>query len=100
MASGKVQMLLHGPRGEVNGAMLADGTELHLPPPAMARNASLLKPGSTVAAAGMGVANALGRVIMVQRIGPSFDQLTMLAPPPPPPGGPHWHGQKHEGGQR
>ena len=30
---GRVQMSLHGPRGELNGAMLEDGTIVRLPPP-------------------------------------------------------------------
>ena len=48
-AQGSVQRTLHGPRGEMNGAMLADGTILRLPPPKAERFAALLAPGQTIA---------------------------------------------------
>jgi hypothetical protein len=32
-AQGRVRMILHGRQGEVNGALLDDGTILRLPPP-------------------------------------------------------------------
>ncbi len=98
--SGKVLASLHGPRGELNGAMLDDGTTLHLPPPDAARLAALLAPGQTLVANGPGIANTLGRMIDVRHIGPSRDQLTQVQVPPhgprgpddgrrgPPPGGP------------
>jgi hypothetical protein len=94
---GKVRMVLHGPRGELNGALLEDGTEVHLPPPEAQRLASLLQPGATVFVRGHGVANSLGRSIAAREIGSSPDQMTRIAPPPhpdghrpppPPPGGP------------
>jgi hypothetical protein len=80
---GRVQMALHGPRGEITGALLEDGTFLRLPPPEAERLARLLAPGQTVAAQGPGLRNALGTVIDVRQIGPSQDQLTEVAPPPP-----------------
>src|SRR5437870_8483895 len=42
---GRVRMTLHGPRGDVNGALLEDGTVLRLPPPEADRFATLLQPG-------------------------------------------------------
>jgi len=39
---GRVQMTLHGPRGDVNGAMLDDNTILRLPPPEAQRFAAFL----------------------------------------------------------
>lgn len=95
--SGRVQLTLHGPRGEVNGAMLDDGTVLRLPPPEAARLASLLAPGQTVVADGVGFANNLGRVVDVRALGSSRDALVPVEgppgprgrrgpPPPPPPG--------------
>ena len=51
-AQGTIQEVLHGPRGEVNGAMLNDGTILRMPPPEAARLASLLQPGATVVGRG------------------------------------------------
>ena len=82
-AQDKVQLVLHGPRGEVNGAMLEDGTQLHLPLSEAARLAGLLTPGRTVIARGPGLSTVLGTVIEVRRIGPSQDQSTGVAASPP-----------------
>lgn len=100
--SGKVITLLHGPRGEVNGAMLEDGTALRLPPPEADRLAAMLTPGQTLVAQGPGIANNLGRMVDVRAIGATRDQMAQVqpprgpggpdgnrrGPPPPPPGGP------------
>lgn len=90
---GAIKMQLHGPRGELNGVLLADGTMVHMPPPEAARVASQLAPGQTVFVRGEGVSNVLGKSIDARAIGPSADQLTPLGgphrghgePPPPPP---------------
>lgn len=83
-AQGRVRMLLHGPRGEVNGALLEDGTVLRLPPPESYRFASLLQPGQTILAEGIELSNAIGKVLDVQQIGPTRSQLDTVAPPPGP----------------
>jgi hypothetical protein len=83
---GRVQTVLHGPRGEVNGAMLDDGTILRLPPPEADRFAALLAPGQSIAAQGDGLVTPLGRVVAVQAIGTSAAQLSWIEPPGPPPG--------------
>jgi len=49
---GRVRMTLHGRQGEVNGALLDNGTILRLPPPEAYRFAALLQPGQTVVAEG------------------------------------------------
>jgi hypothetical protein len=91
---GRVQQLLYGPAGDVNGAMLDDGTTLKAPPPAWTAMASLVQRGQTVAASGWVLSNAYGRVMDVQAIGTSPSQLTEITPgpgpgrpmgPPPPP---------------
>jgi hypothetical protein len=84
-ATGSVRMSLHGPEGDIDGALLDDGTVLRLPPPEAHRLASLLRPGQTVFAQGPAYASSLGKVIAVERIGTSRDQLDWVAPPPPPP---------------
>jgi hypothetical protein len=81
---GRIRMPLHGPRGDVNGALLEDGTVLRLPPPEAERFAALLQPGRTVAAEGTEYANALGKVFEVTGLGPSRDQLSAVEPPPRP----------------
>ena len=87
-AQGRVRMTLHGRQGEVNGALLDDGTILRLPPPEASRFAALLQPGQTVVAEGVGFANAIGKVLEVWQIGASHAQLSQVkVPPGPGPGG-------------
>jgi hypothetical protein len=81
---GRVRMTLHGPRGDVNGALLDDGTVLRLPPPEADRFANLLQPGQVLVAEGSGFASAIGKVFEVQQLGPSRDQLSLVAEPPGP----------------
>jgi hypothetical protein len=44
-AQGRIKAQLHGPQGELNGALLDDGTIVRLPPPEAQRFASELAPG-------------------------------------------------------
>jgi hypothetical protein len=81
---GKVQRPLYGPAGDINGALLEDGSIVRLPPPAAYQFASLLSPGQMLAVQGWGLTTAYGRVVDVQSAGPSPNQLTQVAPPPPP----------------
>jgi hypothetical protein len=81
---GRVQMLLHGPASDVNGALLDDGTVLRMPPHVASQFASLLVPGQSVAVQGWMLNTAFGRVIAVEAIGASPAQMTTAAPPPPP----------------
>ena len=83
-ATGRVRMSLHGPEGDINGALLEDGTVLRVPPPDAYRLASLLAPGQTVFAQGAAFASPLGKVMDVERIGSSRDQLDDVTAPPPP----------------
>ena len=112
--TGKIAAALHGKRGEVNGALLDNGTVLRLPPPEAERMQSYLQPGQNVAVRGVSLSTALGTIVDVRAIGSSAEQLTELAvgprgagpkgesrrkgpgrdpagfapPPPPPPPGP------------
>ncbi len=86
-AEGQVKAQLHGPGGELNGALLADGTIIRLPPPEAQRLAADLAPGATIYVRGEGFEGALGRVIAAQSIGPNATQLAQVAAPPPPPPG-------------
>jgi hypothetical protein len=80
---GKVQASLYGPAGDLNGAMLEDGTIIRLPAPAAYQAASLLAPGQTVAAQGWELSTAYGSVVDAQAIGPTPTQMRPIAPPPP-----------------
>jgi hypothetical protein len=84
--SGRIASTLHGKRGEVNGALLEDGTVLRLPPPEAERLESWLRSGQTVSVRGDVFDTALGRVIDVRALGTSPEQMTELAGPRPPRG--------------
>jgi hypothetical protein len=71
--TGRVRMALHGPRGEVNGALLDDGTILHFPPPEAARYAALLQPGRRVVAEGASLRNSIGTVVDVRDLSAARD---------------------------
>jgi hypothetical protein len=85
---GRIRMSLHGPQGDVNGALLEDGTVLRLPPPEAYRFATLLQPGQTIVAEGAGSVTAIGKVLHVQQIGPSREQLSLVEAGPGPGPGP------------
>ena len=84
--SGRIVTTLHGKRGEVNGALFDDGTQLRLPPPEAERFANWLQPGQMVFVRGELLDTALGRVVDVQAIGASPGQMTELDGPSPPRG--------------
>ena len=93
--TGRVKAQLHGPRGDLNGALLEDGTIVRLPPPEAQRLASALAVGASLTVQGDGIEGPLGRVIEAHSMGPDATHLTQVAAPPhppghrpPPPGGP------------
>ena len=98
---GTVKAQLHGPRGDMNGVLLADGTIVRLPPPEAQRLGAALAVGQTVFVRGEGMASGLGKVIAARAIGPNAQQLTDVKGPPMRHGGPD--GDRHgprPGGQR
>ena len=84
--TGRIAAVLHGKRGEVNGALLDNGTILRLPPPEAERLQSFLQPGQTVTVRGANLVTPLGTVMNASAIGTSPGQLTEFTFPPP--GGP------------
>jgi len=97
-ATGVIKSQLHGPRGDLNGALLQDGTIVRLPPPEAQRLASILTAGAPLMVQGEGFEGPLGRVIEARSIGPDAGHLSQVAAPPhsghrPPDGGP---GMKHK----
>lgn len=66
---GTVRLPLYGPKGELRGALLDDGSVLRVPPHEAKRMRDLLQAKATVTALGEGVENALGRAIDVRSIG-------------------------------
>jgi hypothetical protein len=75
--TGAVERALRGRSGEVNGALLADGTTIRFPPPAAFDLAALLQPGQTLAAEGLGTENVYGKGVEATAMGES---LTALRP--------------------
>jgi hypothetical protein len=70
---GEVIRSLYGPKGELRGALLDDGTSLRMPPHAAAELAEYLTPGVHVQAWGRGVKNKLGRTVDVHDIAELVD---------------------------
>ncbi|GAN77672.1 hypothetical protein [Acidisphaera rubrifaciens] len=94
---GRVREALYGPRGDMNGALLDDGTQVHLPPDQAAKLSAYLAPGRTLVAQGYAATGRYGRSIDAQAIGTAPDALVQVAgpaggprrgPPPPPPPAP------------
>ena len=88
-AEGRIKAQLHGPNGDLNGALLDDGTIVRLPPTEAQRMAANLTPGAPLYVQGNGFAGPLGRVIEATSIGPNQGQLAQIAVPPVPPGPGH-----------
>ncbi|WP_203153390.1 hypothetical protein [Methylobacterium aquaticum] len=86
--SGRIAALLHGRRGEVNGALLDDGTTLRLPPHEAARLTTTLRAGQGVSLRGSVAKSPLGTVVEVRALGTSPDNLVEVGGPPPRPRGP------------
>jgi len=95
-----VKMTLHGPRGELNGVLLTNGTIVRLPPPAAAQLTTLLVAGTAITVTGHETSSNLGHVMAARAIGPTGGTLEPIgmapplppapnpdagAPPPPPP---------------
>lgn len=78
--SGTVVMSLHGPKGELRGALLEDGTSLRVPPHAGAELSEYLTPGASVRAWGHGVTNAHGSTVEVDEIGHCVESETERTP--------------------
>ncbi len=94
-AQGTIKAQLHGPRGDLNGVLLNDGTIVKLPPPEAARLGDEIKTGQTIYVEGNGFKNVLGTLVMARQIGPSADKLTEIKGPPM-----HWmHGHHGPGGE-
>ena len=91
--TGRVTLPLHGKRGEINGVVMEDGTQVRLPPHEAERWAAELQPGRSLTLRGTVIRTALGTVIEARGIAPAGGAMTEIdpgrgAPPPPPDGSP------------
>jgi hypothetical protein len=82
---GNIRVVRRNPHGDIDGAVLEDGTLLHLPPHAGRQFAQLLQEGRLLAATGFGTANDFGQTIAVAMLGPSTGALALVEPPPAKP---------------
>lgn len=77
----RVELSLFGPKGELRGALLSDGTVLRIGPKEAEHFAALLAPGAKLAARGDGIQTKHGRVIHALAIGPDSDRLKPVKKP-------------------
>jgi len=75
---GVVRMSLFGPKGELRGALLEDGSVVRLGPKEAADFADLLRPGTALAARGEGLESDHGRVLSTAEIGPDLARLRAI----------------------
>jgi hypothetical protein len=68
----------------MNGALLENGTQVHLPPNQAWSLGNDLAAGQTLIAQGYGASGPYGRSLDAQQIGPSATQLVQVGPPGPP----------------
>ena len=80
--TGRVETSLYGTAGDLNGAVLEDGTIVRVSPPTACQLTNILVPGQPVAVQGWGLNTSYGRVVDAQAIGLASGQPTPAAPPP------------------
>jgi hypothetical protein len=73
--TGAIERALRGPKGEVNGVLLTDGTVVRFPPHAAFDFAAVLQPGQAFAAEGLGTENAYGKGLEATAMGPTLQAL-------------------------
>lgn len=84
--TGTIAQLLHGKQGEVNGALLSDGTIMRLPPHEVRRLGDMLAAGKPLTIIGTINATPLGKVVDASSIGATPASMTEIDRPPPPKG--------------
>jgi hypothetical protein len=78
-AEGVVLLSLYGPKGELRGALLEDGTVVRIGAKEAASIAELLRPGASVVVRGEGLHTRHGRVIAVEEAGPDRHNMKPAA---------------------
>jgi hypothetical protein len=81
-AAGVVERSLHGPKGEVRGVLLEDGTAIRFPKHVAERLGTLTKAGARFAVHGHAVTSKYGSVIAAEEIGATMKSLRKLGPKP------------------
>jgi hypothetical protein len=97
--TGGGKALLHSPRGDVDGALMQDGTIVRLPPPEAQKFATELAPGQSLFVHGFGYEGVLGKIVEARTLGPDKDHTQPVAGPRMPgPGGHMWGHRPMMGG--
>jgi hypothetical protein len=78
---GTVRLSLFGPKGELRGALLADGTIVRIGPKEAEHLIEVLMPGTKIAVSGDGIETQHGRVIQAKEIGSGMDDLRPIKGP-------------------
>lgn len=93
---GTIARLLHGPHGQVHGALLEDALIVRFPPHAAPQHARWLAAGKPLAAQGELLDCAHGQVLHAHALGASAETLQPLPPKPPKPHHKPLHGPAHD----
>ena len=78
---GTVRLALFGPKGELRGALLADGTIIRIGPKETEHLIKVLMPGTRIAVSGDGIETRHGRVVQAKEIGSAVNNLRPIKGP-------------------
>jgi hypothetical protein len=78
---GTVRLSLFGPKGELRGALLADGIIIRIGSKEAEHLIKVLMPGTKIAVSGDGIETQHGRVIQAKEIGSGMDDLRPIKGP-------------------
>jgi len=84
-AEGTVRLSLFSPKGELRGALLADGTVIRIGPKEAEQAARLLLPHAKIAVRGNGIETKHGRMVHAKEIGTGSDDLRPIKEAKPKP---------------
>ncbi|WP_407146403.1 hypothetical protein [Bradyrhizobium sp. ORS 86] len=84
-AEGTVRLSLFGPKGELRGALLTDGTVIRIAPKEAEQLAGLLAPNAKIAVTGDGLDTKHGRVVHAKQIGTCSRDLRPIKEAKPKP---------------
>jgi hypothetical protein len=82
-ATGIIQRLLHGPKGETRGVLLEDGVIVRFPPHAVEAFSKLLAAGTSIAVRGEGLTTEWGTVVAAKEMGTSLSSVQPIPPKKP-----------------
>jgi hypothetical protein len=84
-AEGTVRLSLFGPKGELRGALLADGNVIRIGPKEAEQVAKLLHPNAKIAVRGDGIETKHGRVVHAKDVGSNVHDLHPIKDAKPKP---------------